>query len=360
MWDDMVSGILHETGDLGGRFAAFLLLISSALAGPAAASPLFEDDSVLEVRLSGPLRTIVREKKEPERVEYPFVLKVGDAELPVDVRVRGKSRTIVCPFPPLRLDFKSEAVTGTVFDGQDKLKLVTHCRSDNESYENNILEEYTAYRIFNAISDIGYRVRLLRIHYEDTDGRLRDLDRPYYGVLIESDEELARRTSSAVVKREGVPYSRLNEEHTARFYVFQYLIGNFDWSFVIAEDADSCCHNVDLVEKDEQLFGIPYDFDFSGLVNARYTSVPESIGIKRATQRVYRGYCKLPIEKVAVAFDEIVALRDEIMEIVANSPVAGDEDTDSRVRYIGYFFEQALEDREEILEEFDGDCLGPH
>lgn len=327
---------------------------------PAAASPLFDDDSVLDIELSGPLWPISRNRDDEERVEYPFAITAGGAKIPVNVRVRGKSRTVVCSFPPLRLDFPDEGTAGTVFDGQDKLKLVTHCRSGKEKFENNLLEEYTAYRIFNLVSEIGYRVRLLRVRYEDTEGKSRHLDQPYYAFLIESDEELASRVGGEVALLDGVPYSQLDKEQTARFYVFQYLIANFDWSFVIAEHADSCCHNVDLIRKDGQLFPIPYDFDFSGLVNASYTSVPESIGTKRATQRVYRGYCKLDIGSVAAAFDEIVALRDEIMAVVANSPVAGDEDAASRVRFIGYFFEQALDERDEMLEEFDSDCLGPN
>ncbi|MEJ2127469.1 MAG: hypothetical protein P8X81_01340 [Woeseiaceae bacterium] len=342
------------------RFAACVLLFCGILSWPAAASPLFDDDSVLDIRLSGPLRSVTRSRKHKEPQEYRFTLTVDETGLPVDVRVRGKSRKIVCSFPPLRLNFDEEGVAGTVFAGQDKLKLVTHCKSGNQKSETNLLDEYTAYRIFNVISDVGYRVRLLRVHYEDTDGKLRGLDEPYYAFLIETDSELASRLGGEVAKIEGVPYSKLNAAHTARFYVFQYLIGNFDWSFVIADDADTCCHNVDLLEKDGQLYPIAYDFDFSGLVNATYTRVPPSIGIKRATQRVFRGYCKLAIGQVAAGFDEIVARRDEIMSVVTNSPVVVGEDTGARVRYIGYFFEQALEKRDEILEEFDSDCLGPH
>jgi hypothetical protein len=360
MWNDMVTGILHETVALLRRIAACLLLFSSVLPSPAGASPLFDDDSVLEVRLSGPLRSVARSRKHSEPDTYAFTLTVGATGIPVDVRVRGKSRKIVCSFPPLRLAFPEEGTAGTVFAGQDKLKLVTHCKSGNRNSETNLLDEYTAYRIFNEISDIGYRVRLLRIHYEDSDGRLRNLDQPYYAFLIESDDELASRLGGEVAEVTGVPYSRLNEEHTAQFYVFQYLIGNFDWSFVIAEDAETCCHNVDLLEKDGQLYPVAYDFDFSGLVNATYTTIPPSIGIKRATQRVFRGYCKLAIEHVAAGFDDIVAKRDEIMSVVTHSPVIDGGDADARLRYIGHFFEQALAARDEMLEEFDSDCLGPH
>ena len=314
------------------RSLALTLLALGPLASSAFSSPLFDDDSVIEIRLGGPLRTLARDKKSAERVEYPFVLSVDGTDIPVDVRVRGKSRTIVCGFPPMRLRFPAEGTSQTVFADQDKLKLVTHCKSNRQGSENNTLEEYTAYRIFNLISDAGYRVRLLRIHYEDTDGGLRHLDRPYYGFLIESDEELAARIGGEVAEIGGVPYSRLNDRKTALFYVFQYMIGNTDWSLIRAPGEDVCCHNAHLIEKNGGLYPIPYDFDFSGLVNASYAKQSSIVGTKRVTQRVYRGYCKLPIDRIAPALEIITALREPIMSLVEQSPVAGNEDTDSRVR----------------------------
>jgi len=340
------------------RSLALTLLALGPLASSAFSSPLFDDESVIEIRLSGPLRTLARNKKSTERVEYPFVLSVDGTDIPVDVRVRGKSRTIVCGFPPMRLRFPAEGTGQTVFASQDKLKLVTHCKSNRQGSENNTLEEYTAYRIFNLISDAGYRVRLLRIHYEDTDGSLGHLDRPYYGFLIESDKELAARIGGAVAKIGGVPYSRLNDSKTALFYVFQYMIGNTDWSLIRAPGEDDCCHNAHLIEKNGSLYPIPYDFDFSGLVNASYAKPNSIVGTKRVTQRVYRGYCKLPIDRIAPALETITALREPIMSLVEQSSVAGDENTDSRVRYIGYFFEEAR-NAAKLLKQFDADCVGP-
>lgn len=353
----MVSGILHETGTIASRFLISTLL-GVMLAATASASPLFTGDSVIDIALSGPLGSIARDKKDDERVEYPFVLNVDNTDIPVLVRVRGKSRTVVCDFPPLRLNFSKTGAEQTIFSGQDKLKLVTHCRGKKERSENNTLEEYTAYRIFNLLSEAGYRVRLLRISYQDTDGRLKNLDRPYYGFLIESDAELAARLGAEIVEIPGLPYSRLNVGQTALLYVFQYLLGNVDWSFVTADGATSCCHNVDLLSMDEQLYPIPYDFDFSGFVNARYAKPAAEVGTRRVTTRVYRGYCKIPIERIAEALDEIVARRDEIMALVENSPTTGDEDTQARVRYIDEFFEEVANNRRKLLADFESDCVG--
>ena len=328
------------------------------LATPAAATALFENDEIIEVRLSGPLGTISRERQREERTEYPFLLGVNGSEIPVQVRVRGKSRTEACTFPPLRLKFKDGAADGTPFAHQNKLKLVTHCRSGQSGFENNTLDEYAAYRIFNLISDTGYRVRLLRIRYEDTDKRLRHLEHTYYGFVIESDKELAARVGGEIEETTGILYSRLDPAQTARVNVFQYLIANVDWSFVSHLDEEMCCHNLDLVLKEGRLFPVPYDFDLSGLVNASYA--PSGQRRKRVTSRAYSGYCRSPIETVAAALDDITALRSEILAVVQATPVVGRNTVEARVQYVDRFFEEAADDREKLLQKFEKDCVGNH
>ena len=332
--------------------AALLLLICSI---PALASPLFDADSVLEIGLRGPLGTIGKERRDDERVEYPFVLTIDGKEIPVQVRIRGKSRTEVCQFPPLRLNFESGAADNTPFAGQHRLKLVTHCRSGQSHYENNTLDEYTAYRIFNQISEVSYRVRLLRIRYEDTDDKLRHLDQAYYGFIIESDEELAARAGGNVEHIPGVLYSKLNVDHTARLNVFQYLIANVDWSFVNHLEEDTCCHNIDLIQAEGGLYPVPFDFDLSGFVNATYAKTADR---RRVTTRVYGGYCRSPIEAVALAVDEITALREQILDVTQASPAVGRDDVESRVGYIDGFFEEANDDREKLIAKFERTCLG--
>lgn len=351
------SGILHQTGALASRFVA-LLLISLLPVGAPAASALFDSDEVLELRLSGPLGTISRNRKDDEREEHRFTAAIGDRELPVHVRVRGKSRTLHCEFPPLRLRFEADAVAGTVLAGQEKLKLVTHCRSGRDHYENNLLDEYTAYRIFNLVSSMSYRVRLLRVTYVDTDNRLKDLEKPYYAILLESDDELAQRIGGSVAKSPGVRFSQLDPQQTARMSVFHYLVGNTDWSLVAAEDEDSCCHNVDLVANGEEIFPVPYDFDRSGLVNAKYAKPAEGARVRKVTSRLYRGYCRLPTDDLAHALDAIVALRAPIASIAGNVPVVGKASAEERVRYLDGFFEEAVDDREKLLERFGKDCIG--
>ncbi len=148
-----------------------LTIVLLAHVSHTSASSLFEDNAVFEVNLTGPLSSLFEE--ENDRKDLPFVLRANDVEHSIKVRIRGKSRRRVCSFLPLRISFAVDDTTQSIFEGQDKLKLVTHCREYN-SAQLDTLEEYAAYRIFNLISDVSYKVRLLHITYTDTDGRLKE------------------------------------------------------------------------------------------------------------------------------------------------------------------------------------------
>ena len=232
--------------------------------GTASAQPLFDDDTLLEIELRGPLEATRRDTE--DRGERPFILKVDGTELHPMVRVRGNSRVIHCSFPPLRLRFDDAA--DTPFAGQGKVKLVTHCNRGERS-ELNVLEEYAAYRILALLTRSAVRVRLLRIRYVDTDEPGREpLER--FGFVLESEQSLAERIGGKLVELDGVLPSRLELEQLASVFVAQYLIGNSDYSLVTATGDDACCHNGILVEVDDKLHYVAYDFDLSSLVNARY------------------------------------------------------------------------------------------
>ncbi|MDH3409035.1 MAG: hypothetical protein OEN51_06700, partial [Gammaproteobacteria bacterium] len=130
--------------------------------------PLFDHDDTLNVELEGPFGWLTRERPDEEEVPGKFRFNADDGstvELDVVIRTRGKNRRDkeTCRFPPLRLNFKRSQTDDTLFDKQDKLKLVTHCRSNSERYDQAVVSEYLAYRILNTLTDRSFRARLLRI-----------------------------------------------------------------------------------------------------------------------------------------------------------------------------------------------------
>lgn len=330
---------------------SFVFLLAVWLGQPLCAAPLFEDDAVIDIELTGPLgRLIDGPSTGPE---LPFTLRAEGVEHRIQVRLRGKSRLRVCSFPPLRLNFAAGAVEGTLFEDQDKLKLVTHCRG-NERAEQDMLLEYAAYRIFNLLSDASYRVREVRISYTDTSGEGTRIG-PTYGFLIESIEGLADRIAAEPVELEGISRSGVEPAQAALVYVFHYLIGNTDWSLLVAEGDDHCCHNGHLYAAESGTVLVPYDFDLSGIVNARYARPDPSLGISRVTRRLYRGYCVSP-GALAAALDRIVELREAILAVPDGITGLTTRESERATKYLQSFFESA-ENRDRMLSGFERRCL---
>lgn len=312
---------------------------------------LFEDDSLLEVELTGPVSTTIEDRE--QRNERPFLLEQDGSKQALQVRVRGNSRSRekLCSFPPLRFRFEDPA---GAFAGQDKLKLVSHCRNSDRG-DANALEEYAAYRIFNLLSPVSFRTRPLRVTYIDTDGKLTKQARQRYGFLIEPKEQLAMRTGGTLLELEGVSLARLDPRQAALVYVFQYLIGNTDWSLVTGDGSDYCCHNGLLLEIDGRIHYVPYDFDLTGLVNARYAKPDPSLRLRNVRQRRYLGFCTEP-EILLAATRSIVEREEDIYTVIRSMPGLSEKQKTSNLDYLGGFFEKAREE-EKLLAEFRKRCI---
>lgn len=327
--------------------SAFVLLL---VAANARASSLFDSSAVLQVRLTGPLRQLIEQKY--DREEMQFVLHAEGEHYTIAVRTRGNSRLRKCNFPPLRLAFNAANTAGGLFEGQGKLKLVTHCLP-GVSGRMNVLKEYTAYRIFNLLSDVGYRVRLLKINYDDTDDEHKDITTNAF--LIESDEELAARTGATIARVPQVRRTDFDQLHLAVVFIFQYLIANTDYSLVASAAEDKCCHNGDLFERDGRLYYVPFDFDLSGLVNARYAKPDPALGISKVTSRRYRGYCVDP-GAMSSALKKINTLEAEILDIVSGTPGMVEKGADEVRQFLGRFFKEA-NDEGRLLGRFAKACI---
>lgn len=328
---------------------AFLLCSFTAAASPP--ERLFDAEDVLSIELRGPLEAAMKDKRNPS--SRMFVLTAGEREFQVSVKLRGNSRIRVCRFRPLRLDFSSTDTKDSIFEGQGKLKLVTHCR-DSDAYEQNVLEEYAAYRIFAMLSDVALRTRLLKIRYIDTE---KATSEPVvrYGFLIESETELAARTGSEILHLSNVNRLALNTRQAAVSFAFQYLIGNTDWGLVTAIGDQNCCHNGIMLDVGGSHHYVPYDFDQAGLVNAPYAKPSSDVRIRSVRTRRYRGYCiKGMDEKVGIA--AIEARKQDILELVAGLPATDAKLLKSPTDYLQEYFD-ASSDPDKLAADFRSRCL---
>jgi hypothetical protein len=281
---------------------------------PAGVAPLFADHEPLQLRIEADIRSLRgdRGSNRPQREGRLVVIGEDRSEtaLPLKIRTRGKFRLerSTCEFPPLRLNLPRKKVRGSVFEGQNKLKLVTHCR-DRDAFEQNTLEEYLIYRLYNVMTPASFQVRLARITYIDTEGR--DEPRERWGFLIESESALAERLGGTLTGLDGelVHPARMRGEDTGRVTLFNYLVGNTDFSMYYG-------HNVVAVEVDpSRVVPVPYDFDWSGLVNARYAKPAPELGTRSVRQRVFRGVCRPDVD-YAGHYRTLLERREEMVALV--------------------------------------------
>ena len=330
------------------RIAA--ILVAVLLFSPLHATPLFDDAAVIDATLEGPLAELMGDTD--RREQLPFLLRAEGTDHAVKVRLRGKSRLRICDFLPMRLNFRKGAVDGTLFEGQDKLKLVVPCHT-SERAERNLIEEYAVYRVFNLLTPASYRVRLLRISFRDT-GRDDDVV-GMHAFVIEPAKQLAERLGGQESELPEVSLNWLDADHMALVYVFQYLVSNVDWSLVRPHEEKACCHNGTLVETGATNLYIPYDFDLSGFVDAPYAFPPPELRIDSVTQRRYRGFCT-DRDTLNKALDTVVSKRDDIAALIESLPLLSDKHKRSRMSYLDQFF-RAAEKEDKLLTRFENRCL---
>ncbi len=110
---------------------------------------------------------------------------------------------------------------------------------------------------------------------------------------------------------------QLDPDRQNLIHVYEYLIGNTEYSFVNREPGKSCCHNVDMLSADGEppYLPLPFDYDFSGLVNAPYAQPNPHYPIEDVRSRFYKGICANN-EILPDTLERYLANRAEIESIV--------------------------------------------
>jgi hypothetical protein len=339
-----------------------IVFVCAGLSGAAYADgpdPLFSDDSILEVRITAPFEQIMKERPNEDEIPGVFAFVAADAsivEFPVQIRTRGNNRRRedVCPFAPLRLNFKKGDLDDTVFDKQDKLKLVTHCDNGSNVYRQAILKEYLAYRILNELTDMSFRVRLLRMTYVYADDD--DDEEATYAFLVESKDRLGKRIDLEEQEVNAMSIILLDQEYTNLTSVFEYMIGNLDFSPVMGATGEACCHNYTLFSADMKTYWpVPYDFDLTGFVEAPHFQPNPKYKQRNARQRVYHGRCYNQEFLPAT----LQKFRDKQVDIEAMlaAQTELDKSTQKRVdAYIASFY-KLLEKEDKLIKRFADACI---
>ncbi len=278
---------------------------------------LFTDDKPLELTLVGNYKVISKDRDTLSTTEYWGEVRMadgngGELKIPVELRTRGHYRLANrnCSFVPLRLDFKKGEVKETIFNGQDKLKLVTHCNG-NAMYEEYMIREYLAYKVHNLVTPRSYRARLARVTYVDSATNKPIETRN--AVFLEHEDDVAKRMEGEVVEIRRALFDDVDPKQILEMSIFAAFIGHVDWSL-------AALHNVRLVrQRNGNLMPVIYDLDFTGLVGTRYATPDPRLGIRNVRERLYRGPCKDPSE-LAEFFIPYFKNKDAILKLYDETP----------------------------------------
>lgn len=248
---------------------------------------LFDDlqsSEIVEMRIFTDLNQLLSNKKTNEYSEALCLMIKADGQRikqDIKIRARGKTRRRLCSFPPLKLKFKKSKLATAGFQPYKSLKLVTHCSNDVGA-EENVIKEYLAYKMYNLVSNYGFRTQLVKVTYVDVNDSSISYTR--FGFLIESEKELGERYQIKSYDKFGLSFSNIGIQQGQIFSMFQYMIGNADWQLMTN-------HNVKSFESRDsgKVIVVPYDFDFSGLVDANYALPNPDYPQKDVKDRIYIG-----------------------------------------------------------------------
>jgi hypothetical protein len=337
------------------RIGSLLALLTPCVA-PAQQSALFQSEEPLVMRLEAPLRAVASDlddrEYQPARID---VRGTHGEPVSVDlrVRVRGKSRTEACDFPPLLLNFPNEQPAGSPFAAENRLKLVTHCLANSE-HEQYLRLERQIYVALNLLTDASLRTRIVEATYFDSDRQRENPGR--LGFLIEDETRFAERSGLTTVDDAKVDRALYDPPALVLFDVFQFFIGNTDWSNTDPPQGETtCCHNVvPFARSDGVLLPVPYDFDASGLVEAPYALPSERLPIRTVRQRLYRGRCR-DLTELEPVFATFMAQRDALTALFTAEAGLSERRVQRARQYIDEFY-AILADDAQSEREFRRNC----
>jgi len=315
----------------------------------AQSSELFEKEDLLEITLSGSIAELLKDRSnEPQFKELTMSYKDAGNKLitiPIKAKTRGHFRKQkgVCRYPPLLLNFSKDHSKNSIFDQQDKIKLVTPCK--DEKY---VVYEYLTYRLYNLISPKSFKARLVKVVFDIASAK--SPAEPQYGILLEEEEQMAKRNNSISVEGKIVRPEQTDPTDFLTMAVFEYMIGNTDWSVQYLQ-------NVKLISDESGALptAVPYDFDHAGIVMAPYAKPAEELLMSSIRERRYRGYCIQDMNQFTAVIERFNERKTEIYNLYTDNPLLDERYIRSTIKFLDDFYE-TINEPKRLKSEFQYPC----
>ena len=294
---------------------------------------LFTRDEVFDLSLAFDVTSYMRKKPKEEYIDAVMTYHLGPGDSithNIKLKSRGEFRNGYCTFPPLQLNFKKADFAKKDLEKINKIKVVTHCQSGNEDL---LFREYLIYKLYNTLTDSSFRVRLVRMTYLNTFKQTKPIRT--YAFFIEPAEILADRLNLMPVELTTLSQKNIEPSMMDRMAVFNYMIGNTDWS---VPNQHNCKIFVGLGTGRSDLgLIVPYDFDYSGLVNAPYAIPHENLGIESVRERKYLGICR-DEQTFLKTLKEFRDKKEAMYRVISDFPYLNEKEKKDMIMYLEGFF----------------------
>ncbi len=301
---------------------------------------LFSTEEPLEIQMKFSTKQVKNETNDSTFIDSFLMYKNttgGWDSLDIDLRARGNFRRANCSYPPIRIKIKKKKSAETPFEGHKSLKLVMPC-NDAKNASSYIAKEYLAYKMYEKVTPYYFPTRLVKISLLDEDNKKMEVTE-LIGFLIEDDDLVAERFGGEIFDEKKLGPTFLMDSATVRHDLFQYMIGNTDWSSMFY-------HNQKIMKlSDTEFIPLAYDFDMTGLVSPPYAQVNPTVGIEKITDRAYRGFCRDESIMQAVR-QEFLAKEGEIMGLIETQYFMEERDVKLARSYIKEFFTTMQNDKQ--------------
>jgi hypothetical protein len=309
--------------------------LAQTLFKPKSGIDFFNSEELLQMTLTFDIQKFLKTKENPEYYKAILTVKLNENDSitqPIKIKARGAMRRNYCSFPPIMLKFDhNDPGAERIIQDKGKVKLVTHC-DPGKMFENYVIREYLAYKMYNLVTPYSFRTRLVRINYVDAQASGKSYTR--YGFLIEDVNDMSARNNSVVTRLWNLNQKNMITHEMARVALFNYMIGNTDWSITNQ-------HNVKILKSigvpSEKAIPVVYDFDYSGLVNTIYAVPVEGIPAESVVERYYTGRC-FKEEELYPVIEEFGELKDQVLGTISDFEYLSDKDKKWPEHYINDFY----------------------
>ena len=298
---------------------------------------LFENDEILEVSLRFDLSGFLKKPDKNQSFDGVMTFHFSETDTlnrKVTIQYRGYSRYERCRLPPMRIIFRQPVYEVSDSARIKKMKLVNQCQP-GALYDDYVIKECLVYKLYNVLTDTCFQVRLLKVNYIDAEKKKKPVVQ--YGIFIEPEELLAKRTNMLEVKTRSLTQKQMHPLMIDRIAIFNYMVSNWDWS--VPGQHNISVFSSPVYDLAGRGIPVPFDFDLTGIVNAEYAIPPPGIGIETNRDRKFTGICRTRDEyktELMMFLDK----KDEFYSLVNNYPHLSKASKRDIINFLDQFFLQ--------------------